>query len=104
MNILKSSCLAALVGFVALTGFSDEAAADLLLPNDKEIFDNHDNPAPGLCHPALQNEVYVKSNGHGWGPWGATSEMKAFLTPSSQGTPISYKDAEDPPWACVVAP
>jgi hypothetical protein len=47
MNILKLSCLAGLVGLAALAGFSNEAAADLTLPNGTEIFDEHDNAAPG---------------------------------------------------------
>jgi hypothetical protein len=106
MNILKSSCLAALVGFVALTGFSNDAAADLTLPNAKVIFGGHDNPAPGDCHPALQNKVIVKSNWHGWGPWSATSEVRTHTeTPSNHATPILYTNGVKPvSGECVVVP
>lgn len=89
------------VATAVLIALSAPASADLLLPNGKEIFDNHDNPAPGPCHPALQTGAWLKSGLRGWGPWSATSEMRTHeLTPSDHETPITYSDPEDPPWSC----
>ena len=99
MNYLTMSvALVALLAFIA----PDRAEADLTLPTPdaKEIFDDHDNPAPQPCHPALFHEAYVKSGFRGWGPWGATNEVRIFLGPSDQGTPITYSDQEDPPFSC----
>lgn len=88
------------VATVALIALSAPASADLTLPNPDgtEIFDNHDNPAPQPCHPALFYEAYVKSNFHGWGPWSATNEVRQAL--GTHGTPITYSDPEDPPFSC----
>lgn len=90
------------VATAALIALSAPASADLTLPtpDSKEIFDNHDNPAPQPCHPALSNEAYVKSNFHGWGPWGATNEVRQAL--GTRGTPIEYSNMEPPgEWSCL---
>ena len=96
-NLTVSFAIAALVALAA----PHDAQADLLLPNGNEIFDDHDNPAPFPCHPSLFHGAWIKSGLKGWGPWGATTEVRTNpVTPSNHPTAITYTDIEDPPWSC----
>ena len=97
MNKLLGVTFATLVTLFAFS----QAQADLTLPNGTEIFDDHDNAAPMPCHPALFNEVYLLSNFHGWGPWGATTEVRQALSGNpDKKTAITYSDPELPPFSC----
>lgn len=73
---------------LTIEDLEDRIAPDLLLPNGNTIFVDHDNPAPGDCHPSLENEANVSSNWHGWGPWSATDFFRG------DGHPIEYTNGE----------